>query len=270
MRPTRRMAEPTARVLHFLLLLRPPHMNLSLDLVVFLIGTFAAAFVTGLSGFAFGLVAAAVWLQALAPAQTTALIVAYALIVQGYAVLRLRKSVMASRLWPFIFGSAVGVPMGLALLNVLAAGHLKLGIAVTLILFSLYNLFRPKMPSVSWLGRPGDGVVGVLNGVLGGATGLAGILVVIWSSLRGWPPNEQRAVFQPTAVVTFAMCLAAFGSTGLISGEVVRLFAFGLPALLLGTIAGWALYGKLDEAMFRKVVLWLLLASGISLLVPGQ
>jgi uncharacterized membrane protein YfcA len=245
-------------------------MNPSLDLAVFLIGTFVAAFVTGLSGFAFGLVASAVWLQALAPAQTTLLIVAYALIVQGYAVWRLRKSIMPSRLWPFIVGSAIGIPMGLALLKVLAAGHLKFGIAVILILFSFYNLVRPKMPSVSWLGRPGDSVVGVLNGVLGSATGLAGILVVIWSGMRGWPATEQRAVFQPTAVVTFIMCLTAFGSTGLISGEEIRLFALGLPALLLGTIAGWVLYGKLDEAMFRKVVLWLLLASGTSLLVASR
>jgi uncharacterized membrane protein YfcA len=245
-------------------------MNLSLDLVVFLIGTFAAAFVTGLSGFAFGLVAAAVWLQALAPEQTTALIVAYALLVQGYAVWRLRKGIMPSRLWPFIAGSAIGIPIGLALLKVVAAGHLKLGIGAILILFSLYNLFRPKMPSVSALGWPGDASAGLFNGVLGGATGLAGIPVVIWSSMRGWPPNEQRAVFQPTAVVTFAMCLVAFGGTGLISGDVVRFFALGLPALLLGTIAGWALYGKLDEAIFRKVVLWLLLASGISLLIVGH
>jgi uncharacterized membrane protein YfcA len=66
------------------------------------------------------------------------------------------------------------------------------------------------------------------------------------------------------------MCLVAFGGTGLISGEVVRLFVLGLPALLLGTIAGWVLYGRLDEAIFRKVVLWLLLASGISLLVVGR
>jgi uncharacterized protein len=54
------------------------------DLAIFLTGTFAAAFVTGLAGFAFGMVAASIWLFALPPAQTTTLIVAYALMVQGY------------------------------------------------------------------------------------------------------------------------------------------------------------------------------------------
>ena len=68
------------------------------DLAIFLLGTFAAAFVTGLAGFAFGMVAASIWLFALPPAQTTALIVSYALLVQGYATWRLRGSIDYARL----------------------------------------------------------------------------------------------------------------------------------------------------------------------------
>ena len=46
----------------------------SLDLAFFFIGTFAAALVTGLAGFAFGIVAAAIWLHVLSPAQATVFI----------------------------------------------------------------------------------------------------------------------------------------------------------------------------------------------------
>ena len=45
-----------------------------------------SGFVTGLSGFAFGMVAAAIWVYALPPPQASALIAAYAFLVQGYAV----------------------------------------------------------------------------------------------------------------------------------------------------------------------------------------
>ena len=239
------------------------------DLVVFLLGAFLAAFVTGLSGFAFGLVAAAVWLQALAPAQTTALIVGCALLVQWHAVWKLRRAIVLRRILPFVLGSAAGVPLGVLLLGQLPAAQLKLAVACLLVLFSLYNLLRPRMPSVAWVGRPGDAAVGVLNGLLGGATGLAGILPVVWSSMRGWSRDEQRAVFQPTAVATFAMCLAALGGVGIVTAETARLFVLGLPCLVLGTLAGWRLYGRLDDAAFRRVVLWLLLASGLLLAVTS-
>src|SRR3954451_21478628 len=46
----------------------------ALDLALFAIGTFAAAFVTGLAGFAFAMAAAAVWLHFLAPSQAAPLI----------------------------------------------------------------------------------------------------------------------------------------------------------------------------------------------------
>jgi uncharacterized membrane protein YfcA len=248
----------------------PMAFSLPFDIIVFLIGTFVAAFVTGVAGFAFGMVAAAIWLHALVPVQTTALIVAYALLVQGYAVWKLRKAIAPARLWPFIVGSAIGVPAGLAVLRWVPAAQIRLGTGVLLILFSVYNLPRPKMPSVAWAGRVGDGSIGVLNGALGGATGLGGILPTIWSGMRGWTRDEQRAVFQPTAVFTFVLCLLAFGGTGVVTQDVLRLFAIGLPALIAGTLLGWSIYGKLDETTFRKIVLSLLLISGFAILFTGR
>ena len=48
--------------------------------------------------------------------------------------------------------------------------------------------------------------------------------------------------------------------------ETTRLFLLGLPAVLLGTWLGLRLYGTLDEARFRTVVLVLLLISELTLL----
>jgi uncharacterized protein len=243
---------------------------LSLDLAVFLSGALAAAFVTGLAGFAFGMVAAGFWLYVLTPAQASTLIVAYGLLVQGYAAWKLRHSLNLHRLAPFIVGSALGIPAGTAALQWISPMYLRNGVGALLILFSLFNLVRPQLPQLKAAGRGADAGVGFLNGVLGGATGLGGILPTIWSSLRGWPRDEQRAVFQPTAVATFLMTIAAFGGVGIITLDTARLFIVGLPALLVGSWLGWMLYGKLDETAFRKVVLVLLLVSGVTLAAPGR
>jgi hypothetical protein len=60
------------------------------------------------------------------------------------------------------------------------------------------------------------------------------------------------------------------GGTGMIGRDTIGLFLIGLPALALGTWAGFKLFGKLDDAMFRRIVLVLLLVSGVSLLILGR
>lgn len=244
--------------------------SIPFDLAVFLTGTFAAAFVTGLAGFAFGMVAASIWLFALPPAQTTTLIVAYALMVQGYAAWRLRRSIDYGRLLPFVIGSAIGIPAGIAMLEFVRPAYIRSGVGILLIAFSIYNLTRPKFPETKRLGRTGDTGIGVLNGVLGGATGLGGILPVIWTTLRGWTRDEQRGVHQPTAFATFLMSFMALGGAGLVTPATTRLFLFGLPALIAGTLFGWSLYGRLDEAVFRRIVLVLLLISGLAIVGTGN
>jgi uncharacterized protein len=128
-----------------------------------------------------------------------------------------------------------------------------------------YNLLRPALPSAKEAGRLADTGVGLINGMVGGSTGLAGIVVVIWSSVRGWPRDEQRAAFQPTAVATFFVTLIGLGGIGALNAVNAKLFVIGLPALAIGTWGGWKLYGKLDERKFRIAVLILLLLSGVAL-----
>jgi uncharacterized protein len=233
--------------------------------LLFLSGTFAAALLAGLGGFAFGIVAAAIWLYVLTPLQTATLIMGLGLVVQGYSVWKLRHALDGRRLAPLLIGTAFGVPLGVFVLAHTDPRYLPLGIGVVLVLFSLYGLLRPNLRPIKSAPLSGDLGAGFLNGVLGGATGLAGVIAVIWCQLRGWAKDQQRTVFQPAAVATFALSAALLGSQGSISGEVVPLFLAALPVLLAGTWLGLKFYGKLDEAQFRKIVLILLLASGVAL-----
>ncbi len=239
-----------------------------LDVVIFSVAVFTAAFVTGVAGFAFGLVAAAIWLHVLTPAQSAVLVTAYAIIVQGYATWKLRHAIRWRRVLPLLIGGLIGIPLGIEVLRLLPAASMRIGIGVFLIAFSLYNLLKPEMPR--WPGeRPiTDGGVGVLSGILGGAAGLAGILPAIWSTMRGWPRDEQRAVFQPVSVLIFLATAAWFGGTGTIDMPTIRLFVISLPALALGTWLGLSLYGRLDEASFRRIVLVVLLICGVAPVAP--
>lgn len=239
------------------------------DLALFVAAAFTAAFVAGLAGFAFGLVAMAIWLHLLTPTQTAILIMFYALIVQGYAVWKLRRALKPRRLLPFVIGGLVGIPLGVELLRMAPAESMRVGIGIFMVAFSLYNLFKPAIAPLKGERPLADGSIGVLSGIIGGATGLATLLPTIWSTLRGWPKDEQRAVFQPVGVVLFFTMAVWLGGTGSIDGATLRLFLIGLPAVLVGTWAGLKLYARLDDQGFRRVVLVLLLVAGLALIVPA-
>lgn len=236
-----------------------------LDLALFVIATFAAGVVVGIAGFAFAVVAAAVWLHILTPQQTATIIIVFALLTQVIAVWQLRHALSLRRLWPFLVGGALGVPLGVELLRWGSPAALRIGIGVVLVLYSLYGLFRPRLKPVGG-GAAADAVVGFLSGILSGAAALPGILPTVWCELRRWSKDEQRAVFQPLAVAYFVMTALWLGGTGALALDVAPLLALGFPALVLGTWLGLRLYGRLDETGFRRVVLVLLLLSGLSFL----
>lgn len=231
-----------------------------------ILACFGGALIAGIAGFGFGLIASAIWLHAISPSQSAVLIAAFAILIQGATLWKLRKAVQFSRLVPFLVGGAVGIPLGALILRWSTPSQMRVLVGCVLVLFNLFSLLRPKFPAVQG-GRLANGAAGLAGGFLGGSTGLAGIPVIVWSTLRRWPKDEQRAVFQPVAVAIFLMTLAWFGGTGAVTLETVRLFLVGLPFVLLGKWIGFKLYGRLDEARFRTIVLCLLMLSGLTLLI---
>lgn len=240
--------------------------GIAIELPLFLLATFVGAFVAGLSGFAFGLVAASLWLYVLTPLQSASLIIGFGLLVQGYSVWKLRAALDWRRLWPFVVGALLGVPVGVSFLTSTDPRSLRLGVGVILIVYSLYAFFRPQLKLQIAAPPAADAAVGFVNGALGGLTGLAGIVITIWCNLRGLPKDVQRATFQPVAVVVFATAALWLGAKGSVTPETARLFALGLPFLLAGTWLGLKLFGRIDDTTFRRIVLALLFASGLALL----
>jgi uncharacterized protein len=76
-------------------------------------------------------------------------------------------------------------------------------------------------------------------------------------------------VFQPVTFVTLVMSAISFAFLGTYTAETMKLYAFALPAVVAGAGCGIWLYGKLDDAAFRRIILMLLLASGLSLVVSA-
>jgi uncharacterized membrane protein YfcA len=235
---------------------------------LFLLASFFGGVTTGLAGFALALVVSGVWLHIMSPIQSVTLIIGYNLVTQSYAIWKLRHALSWWTVAPFILGGSVGAPLGTTLLIYVNPAYLRIAVGVLLYICSIYSLARPIFrPAQSGFAR--DTGIGFFNGLLGGLTGLTGIIVTVWSQLRGWPKDVQRTVFQPVNLAAIVMSALSLSFTGAITAETTRLYLIGLPARLAGMWVGLKLYGKLDDAAFRKVLLLLLLVSGLVLIAPS-
>ena len=170
----------------------------------FVLATFLGGFVSGFSGFAMGIVVSGIWLHIMAPIQTAALIAGYGLLTQGYGIAKLRHELSWQNVWPLTLGTAIGIPIGVLLLTHTNPTHLRFGIGVLLVAYATYSLVRPPLGPFK-ISAPADVAIGVCNGVLGGLTGLGGIISTIscrpatascrspttWPG-RCWPPRPGR------------------------------------------------------------------------------
>ena len=236
-------------------------------LTVFLLASFLGGLTSGLAGFAMGLVVSGIYLHILTPIQTATLIVGYGFVTQGYGVWALRHAVRWRGAAPFIIGGLMGVPAGTMLLTYIDPAYMRIGVGILLVVYSIYSLARPAI-KLAHEGVAAEVGVGFLNGLLAGLTGLVGIVVVIWCQLRNWPKDVQRAIFQPVLLATILTSTVSLSAAGAVTAETMKLYLLGLPCMLAGTWVGLRLYGKLNDAAFRKIILLLLLVSGLSLIVP--
>lgn len=234
---------------------------------LFLIAAFAGGFASGLAGFAMGFVVSGIWLHILTPVQTTTLIVGYGLLTQGYGVWKLRHALVWPTLAPFIISGTLGVPVGTLLLTYVNPAYLRSGVGALLVIYGGYGLAQPALEKVS--GKlSADVGIGFANGLLAGLTGLPGFIITVWCQRRGWSKDAQRAVFQPVIFAAMVANAVALSIAGAFTVSTLQLYLLGLPAMLAGLWVGFKLYGRLDDAAFRKLILVLLLISGLALIPP--
>lgn len=234
-----------------------------------ILGAALGGFVQGLSGFAYGLVALAVWAWVMEPQVAGPMVVFGSLVGQVLAIPTIRRGFSPARTWPFVAGGALGIPFGVAALRAIDPLGFKAALGAFLVVWCPAMLLLRQPPRIRWGGRWADAAAGLGGGIGGGIGGLTGPVPILWATLRGWTPEESRGVFQAYNLAMHALIMAAYVATGTVTGAFLPLFAVVGPAMVLPAWAGARLYRRVSPPMFRRLVLGLLTASGVALLAAS-
>ena len=235
-------------------------------LLIVLAGAAAAGFAQGVSGFAFSLVALSIWAWAVEPQLAAPMSVFGALMGQLIALPWIWRGFDLKKLLPLVIGGLVGVPLGAFLLQWLDPTLFKFGLGVFLLLYCPLMLLLPADYKWAHGGRLADGASGFAGGVLGGLAGISGPVPTLWTTLRGWDKGTQRGVLQAFNIAMHVATLTAYAASGAITKEALTMFAWITPALAIPAVLGVLLFHRLDVRAFRRLILCLLLVSGVTLI----
>jgi uncharacterized protein len=232
------------------------------------LGIFAGAVVSGFTGFAFSAVAGAVLLHVLPPSEAVPLMMVCSILVQALALVSLRREIEWRGSARLIVGGLFGLPFALhGLLNA-DPTLFRIGFGMFLAAYAAYTLFRPAVRWLRHVQRPHyDVAIGLAGGLVGGLTAMPGAVPTVWYDLRGFAKMRQRGLVQPYITAMQTAALAFLAASGMLPASLVGQLLPSLAPLAAGTLVGLALFGRVDDAMFRRVLLGVLLVSGLSYLV---
>jgi uncharacterized protein len=234
-----------------------------------LTAVFVASTLSSIAGFAFSAICGAMLFHMLTkPVHIVQIMLVCSIAIQAFSVATLRYAIDWKSLARFLYGGLVGLPLGVYLLTHLAS-HLYLRcIGIFLIAYGLFMIVR-RPPRTVFSNVIGDYLAGFLGGVTGGFAAFPGAFVTIWCGLKGWTKDRQRGVYQPFILIMQVLALALISvarSSHTHAGGIDLSTISYVPGALLGTWCGIAIFRRLTDLQFARVVNSLLIVSGLGLL----
>lgn len=225
------------------------------------VAVFVAITVYMIAGFGFALIAMPVMTFALPVEDAVVVAVLLAIVSTGHQAVTHRAHVRRPLAARLVVASFAGMPVGLLALNVFEDRTLKIALGVGVVVATLVLL---RDLTLAHVGPTLDYAMGFVSGVANASIGTNGPPLVFDLHSRRLSPNEFRGTIATVFVLGNLFTIMLFLIDGKIDTDGLRAVAVAAPAWLVGAAFGRALQPKLPEHLFRKLVLALLLVTGVA------
>ena len=231
------------------------------------VGVFLAVAVASaaqaLSGFGFALIATPLVAVLVGPKEAVVGLTIVGPVLTTQLWLRDRGSVDRDATGVITVAALLGMPLGILVLTRADERTLTALIAIAVIAFALLLGRGLRVPAR----RSTDVVAGFTAGVLATSTGTSGPPIVIALSAKEMAPTVFRSTISVIFLIQSGVALLAFALAQQFDVDAVLVALAGLPGVILGAMVGERGFRRLDAQAFRRVVLAMLLLSGVVALV---
>lgn len=215
-------------------------------------------------GFGFGLIGMPLMVLVLEVKSSAGLIAISSLFLSLFIFIKGREELDFKVIWKLIAGSMVGIPIGIYFLKGSDDSVMKTMLALMIILFALYSLFgKLKMTlKADWPAY----IFGLISGIINGAFVMGGPPVIIFGTLKKWPPATFRVNVYSHYLPLSLMIVFSYWTAGLITRPVVTHAALSLPIIVITVIIGDRLNRSIPTKQFNTIIHVALMLIGFLLL----
>lgn len=231
-----------------------------------------AGTVKGAVGFALPLVMISGLSSFLDPRLALAGILIPVLATNGWQVLRQGRAAAASALrehWRYVATVAVAIFVTAQFVTAIPRETFYLVLGVPVVALSLVQLVGLRLRVPPARRRVAEWGTGLASGVLGGLAGTWGPTTVLYLLAIDTPKARQMVVQGVIYGLGSVVLFAAHLRSGILNAETAPFSAALLPAALVGMWLGFRLQDRMDQALFRRVTLVLLVVAGANLIRKG-
>jgi uncharacterized protein len=170
------------------------------------------------------------------------------------------KTVDWSATWRLVLGALFGIPVGIYFLQEVPEAIAAGALGILLLLFSIYSLsgFAPPKLKSDRVGY----LFGFFGGCLAGAWNTAGPPIVLFGTLKRWPPARFRVTLQGFFVPINLALIASHFAAGNLTSTVLGVYFAAIPLGILALYIGKQLNGLIPPEKFSKVLYTLLFVLG--------
>jgi len=241
--------------------------TLTIELACLLVATFlGAGMVKGVTGMGLPTVAMGVLGATMSPLTAAAILIIPSFVTNVWQMLAGRNTLrLMRRLWAMMLCIVIGTVMGARLLVVVDPVWSGRALGIALIAYAAYALFSPAISTARRLECWLSPVMGMVTGLLTGATGVFTLPAVPYVQSLGLQKDELvQALGLSFTVSTVAL------AAGLFAHRAFRLDQLGLSLLavlpaLVGMWLGSMVRRKISPKTFRRCFLLFLVVLGLEL-----
>lgn len=234
--------------------------------------TLFAAAVQSATGFGFAIVAVPLYLLILNSLSAVQVAIIVTPVISLAVVPRLWPLVRRDLLGRLVAGSALGLPLGMAVFSLAGLFWIKIAVAVLIVLFALLFFLRQRAAPVTPAGAPAAAeapptprralAVGLISGAMTTSLGMPGPPVMLYFAALNMERDTVRATLLSLFVLSYAGAAAVQAAVAGIAAGTWLLAGVLAPCALLGAALGHRLSRGMSQRVFRASAMLLLVATG--------